>query len=100
MMKRTNLWLPIVVCAAVGACSDEPTPVAEEPGAAAAASAAAAAATERIVYSSLRPGNWDIYLLRERRRRAAAPHGSSGARLRRRAFAGRPLGRVHVGAPR
>ena len=36
-------------------------PVAEEPGGAAAASAAAAAATERIVYSSLRPGNWDIY---------------------------------------
>ena len=40
-MKRTlQLWLPIVACAAVGACSDEPTPVAEEPGAAAAASSA------------------------------------------------------------
>ena len=31
------------------------------PAHAAAASSAAAAATERIVYSSLRPGNWDIY---------------------------------------
>ncbi len=60
-MTRTNLWLPIVGCAAVGACSDEPTPIAEEPSAPAPASAAAAAATERIVYSSLRPGNWDIY---------------------------------------
>ena len=61
-MKRTlQLWLPIVGCAAVGACSDEPTPIAEQPSAPAPASAAAAAATERIVYSSLRPGNWDIY---------------------------------------
>ena len=60
-MKRIHLWLPIVACATVGACSDEPTPVAEEPGAAAPASPAAAAATERIVYSSLRPGNWDIF---------------------------------------
>jgi len=60
-MKRTvDLWWPIVVCAALGACSDEPTPVAEESGAAAPTSSAAPA-SERIVYSSLRPGNWDIY---------------------------------------
>jgi Tol biopolymer transport system component len=56
--------LPIAACAAVGACSDEPAPTAEEPSAATAASAGSASApraTERIVYSSLRPGNWDIY---------------------------------------
>jgi Tol biopolymer transport system component len=64
-MKRTvYLWLAIAVGAIVGACSDEPTPVAAESGAAASASSEsvpAPLASERIVYSSLRPGNWDIY---------------------------------------
>ena len=61
-MKLTaQLWLPIVVAAMVGACSDEPTPVADDSGAPAATIAPALSATERIVYSSLRPGNWDIF---------------------------------------
>jgi Tol biopolymer transport system component len=60
MKRNTQRWLPIVACAAVAACSQEPTPVAEQNGAAQPAGDAAGA-TERIVYSSLRPGNWDIY---------------------------------------
>jgi hypothetical protein len=52
-------WLAIVIGAAVGTC-DAPAPVgndsADQPTA-----AARAAASERIVYSSLRPGNWDIF---------------------------------------
>src|SRR5215207_7325078 len=59
IMKRVpRAWLPITVCASLGACSDEQTPVA---GSSPDAAAVAPAATERIVYSSLRPGNWDIY---------------------------------------
>jgi hypothetical protein len=65
MKRAAQPWLPIVACAAVGACSEEPAPTAEEPGRATAESAGAVAsaprASERIVYSSLRPGNWDIY---------------------------------------
>jgi Tol biopolymer transport system component len=61
-MKRVlRSWWPIAACAALGACSDEGTPVAEPPGGSAAAAPPAPAATERIVYSSLRPGNWDIF---------------------------------------
>src|SRR5688572_17283459 len=60
-MKRTvQSWWPIVACAAVGACSDEPAPV-DERSAPASESAATQAAAERIVYSSLRPGNWDVF---------------------------------------
>ncbi len=59
MKRSAPLWLPIVSCVAVSACSDEPASVAEEPGAT--TSAASSSATERIVYSSLRPGNWDIF---------------------------------------
>ena len=55
MMRRINLWLPIVGCATVGACSNEPTPVAEEPGGAAATSSAAAAATERSSFRRCGP---------------------------------------------
>jgi Tol biopolymer transport system component len=58
MKRARRVWLPIIVCASLGACSDEGTPVvSSSPDAA----AVAQAATERIVYSSLRPGNWDIY---------------------------------------
>jgi Tol biopolymer transport system component len=60
-MKRIALrWLPVVASITVGACSDEPRPAAEEPGVSP-PSAAAPGAGERIVYSSLRPGNWDVY---------------------------------------
>jgi Tol biopolymer transport system component len=72
MQRTAQLWLPIVACSAVGACSDEPAPTAEGSGAATASaeSAAASRATERIVYSSLRPGNWDVYFFA---RAGAAP---------------------------
>ena len=59
MKHRLRPWWPIVVCATLGACSDEPTPVTAPP--AGSQPAAPATATERIVYSSLRPGNWDIF---------------------------------------
>jgi Tol biopolymer transport system component len=59
-MKRTaRPWLPIVICATLGACSDGGTPATEAP--ASSQPAPPATATERIVYSSLRPGNWDVY---------------------------------------
>jgi Tol biopolymer transport system component len=60
-MKRTAQPWPIAVCVALGACSDEGTPVAESPVSQQPAAPTAVPATERIVYSSLRPGNWDIY---------------------------------------
>ena len=62
-MKRTvRPWWLIVVCSAVGACTESPAPPTGAPGATpSAAESAPAAATERIVYSSLRPGNWDIF---------------------------------------
>jgi Tol biopolymer transport system component len=60
MKRNTQRWLQTVACAAVAACSQEPAPPAERIGAASPVGAAAAG-TERIVYSSLRPGNWDIY---------------------------------------
>ena len=63
MNRSVQLWLLIVVGAAVTACSDEPSPGAESAGSAAAGNAASPprAGNERIVYSSLRPGNWDIF---------------------------------------
>src|SRR5689334_18178256 len=62
-MKRTmQLTSSLVVCAAIAACSDAPAPGAESTGGApAAAYAPPRAGNERIVYSSLRPGNWDIF---------------------------------------
>ena len=58
-MKRTaQLGLSVVACAALVACSDDGAPGPEAP----AGSPSAPAGAERIVYSSLRPGNWDIYL--------------------------------------
>jgi Tol biopolymer transport system component len=60
MNRSVQPWLPIVACV-VAACSDEPQPVADSSAPASAESAALPAATERIVYSSLRPGNWDIF---------------------------------------
>ena len=61
-MKLTaQLWLLMIACAALAACSDEATPVAGSPAGPSLTGAATAAAGERIVYSSLRPGNWDIY---------------------------------------
>jgi Tol biopolymer transport system component len=65
-MKRTaRLRWPIVAFATLGACSDGSTPDSEDTGATGAESAASSPATplggERIVYSSLRPGNWDIF---------------------------------------
>jgi TolB protein len=61
MERALQPWLPIVACAALGACSDDGTPVREPPAGSGAATPTAPAATERIVYSSLRPGNWDIF---------------------------------------
>ena len=59
-MKRTGpLWLPIVLSSVAYACSDEPASVTKEPGAT--TSAASLRSGERIVYSSLRPGNWDVF---------------------------------------
>ncbi len=60
MNRSVQRWLPIVACVGA-ACSDEPEPVADGLGSASAGSAALPGATERIVYSSLRPGNWDIF---------------------------------------
>jgi Tol biopolymer transport system component len=60
MNRSVQPWLPIVACV-VAACSDEPEPVADSSAPASAGSAALPGGTERIVYSSLRPGNWDIF---------------------------------------
>jgi len=59
-MRSTRGWLTIVACATVGGCSDEPAPGAGESGVATSAGSASAP-RERIVYSSLRPGNWDVF---------------------------------------
>ncbi len=61
MNRSVQPWLPIVACAVVAACSDEPRPVADSSAPASSESAALPGSTERIVYSSLRPGNWDIF---------------------------------------
>jgi Tol biopolymer transport system component len=63
MNRSVQPWLPIVACAVVAACSDESGPVADSSTPANSESAALPGATERIVYSSLRPGNWDIFYL-------------------------------------
>jgi Tol biopolymer transport system component len=69
-MKRTlQLWWPMIACAAIGGCSDQPSP-SQRPTAA--TEPATTAAGERIVYSSLRPGNWDVFYF-----------GSGGAAPRR-----------------
>ncbi len=63
-MKRTlRPWSLIVGCTVVGACSEPPAPETEAPEASPPAEVAnlALGGTERIVYSSLRPGNWDIF---------------------------------------
>ena len=49
-------WVAVFMCAAAGACSDEPASTAAD-----APTGGAQFAAERIVYSSLRPGNWDIF---------------------------------------
>lgn len=73
-MKRTTVYRAssIVVCAALVACSDGPTPSPDASGApqGGAASASAPRGNERIAYSSLRPGNWDIFYFASR---GAAP---------------------------
>ena len=63
MVAQPRLLLPLALAAAACACSNDPQPPTEP-----AASSAPAAAPEtpsegleRIVYSSLRPGNWDIF---------------------------------------
>jgi Tol biopolymer transport system component len=61
MKLCAQLWLLIIASATLSACSDEATPVASSPASSSLTSAATATASERIVYSSLRPGNWDIY---------------------------------------
>src|SRR6185503_3583424 len=71
-MKRTvHLCSSIVACAALAACSDEPPSSPDASGAPqGAAPAPAPRGNERIVYSSLRPGNWDIFYFAAR---GAAP---------------------------
>ena len=63
-----NLGSSIVVCAALAACNEEPVPGPSGSGAAqgGASSATAPSSNERIVYSSLRPGNWDIFYFASR----------------------------------
>ncbi len=63
MVAQPRFLLPLALAAAACACSNDPQPPTEP-----AASSAPAAAPEtpsegleRIVYSSLRPGNWDIF---------------------------------------
>src|SRR5687767_5464439 len=71
-MKRiAHAWLSIVAAAAMGACSDEPSP--RDSGATPAPAPADTLGNERIVYSSLRPGNWDIFYF--------APGGGAPRRL-------------------
>ncbi len=63
-MKRiTQPWPPIAATLLVAACSEEPRPAEEAatPRPSASSTAAASAGNERIVYSSLRPGNWDVF---------------------------------------
>jgi len=58
MYRTTRLWWPIVICSAIAGCGDAPAPG----GTATQTSAdAPQGGNERIVYSSLRPGNWDIF---------------------------------------
>jgi Tol biopolymer transport system component len=59
-MRSTKEWLTIAACAIVGACSNEPAPGTDESGAATRADSTSAP-RERVVYSSLRPGNWDVF---------------------------------------
>jgi Tol biopolymer transport system component len=59
MKRATRPWPVIFASAALAACSDGGPPPASP--AASPSPAPTAAAAERIVYSSLRPGNWDIY---------------------------------------
>ena len=54
-MRAVQLTGLIVSCAIVVACSDA-SPPAEQ-----ASAVTESAAAERVVYSSLRPGNWDVY---------------------------------------
>jgi Tol biopolymer transport system component len=54
------MLLPLVIGLLVTGCDDPADPASEMRAASAAPQAAAAA--ERIVYSSLRPGNWDIFI--------------------------------------
>ncbi|HUQ50980.1 MAG TPA: hypothetical protein VM692_02085, partial [Gammaproteobacteria bacterium] len=60
-MKRVIPESLIVLCAALCACSGDGGSSAASSPSASPNPPPAAAATERIVYSSLRPGNWDIY---------------------------------------
>ncbi|HEX7236271.1 MAG TPA: hypothetical protein VF405_04860 [Gammaproteobacteria bacterium] len=74
-MKRTiQLCSAIAACVAVAACSEAPSPGAAGSAPAGNAASAARAGNERIVYSSLRPGNWDIfYFTKESASGGAAP---------------------------
>ena len=53
---RNRIAMALAGAISVCGCGQRPASVGTE-----AAAPAAAAATERIVYSSLRPGNWDVY---------------------------------------
>jgi Tol biopolymer transport system component len=67
-MKCTAQLCPsMLVCALLGACGEEParSAASDAPGAASTASAPSRG-SERIVYSSLRPGNWDIFYFASR----------------------------------
>lgn len=64
MNRITQPWLPIAALLAVAACSEEPQPAAETaatPPPSTSSAAPTPAGNERIVYSSLRPGNWDVF---------------------------------------
>jgi Tol biopolymer transport system component len=65
MVAQQRVFLPLVVATALCACNSEPQPPAESavppPQASAASPPTPDTGFERVVYSSLRPGNWDIF---------------------------------------
>jgi Tol biopolymer transport system component len=59
MNRTAPLCLPVLACALGAGCTDAPRPSAAQP--APPPSPAEQRGSERVVYSSLRPGNWDIF---------------------------------------
>ena len=53
-------------------------------------------ALERIVFSSLRPSNWDIFHFESPGAEPTPAYRSSWSRLRCRVFSRRPLGDLHI----
>jgi Tol biopolymer transport system component len=60
-MNHTKRWPLAILCCAAAACSDPPPETSAPPAPPEQGAAAAPLDGGRIVYSSLRPGNWDIF---------------------------------------